>query len=193
MNNAKDWSFRYNIPSFCFLERARKQLKLFDEGVPESLFYAALELRMGIEARLFEYIEASLRADKKPTRQMKDYKATKLRKKLSGIDPNAVDPATLIIAIEGSGQGNALEYIPITKQLAKNHGELGGMLHFNFFKNNKYWYYKKRLSQEHKEKSLLDYRDFLEEVAKELKKANRGRLLAHPKFIEFIDKLNEEE
>ena len=145
MSNSKDWSFRYNIPSFCFLERARKQLKLFDEGSSESLFYAALELRVGIEARLFEYIEASLRANNKPPKRIKDYSATKLLKKLSEIDPNAVDPVTLIIAIEGSGQGTALEYTPITKQLASYHGMLGEMLHFKFFRNNKYWYYKNML------------------------------------------------
>ena len=35
----------------------------FDAGNPESLFYAALELRMGIEARLLEILRVLLRAN----------------------------------------------------------------------------------------------------------------------------------
>jgi len=191
MSSSINW-FKYNIPSFCFLERARKQIKLFDEGIPESLFYAALELRMGIEARLFEYIEASLRVNKRPLKRITDYSATKLLKRLSQIDPNAIDHLTMIITIEGSGHGSALEYTPVTKKLASFHGMLGEILHFKFFRNNKYWYYIKRLSLKHKNKSLLDYRDFLKECAIELEKANKGILLSPPSFIEVIDKLNED-
>ena len=191
MSKSKDLLFKYGIPSHCFLERARKQLKLFDEDTPESLFYAALELRMGIEARLFEYIEASLRASKKPLERIKDYSAKKLLRKLSKIAPDATNPATLTMSTGAIGQGTVLEYVPVTRQLASYHGMLGEILHFKFFRNNKYWYRKKRLSQKPKKKSLLDYRDFLEEAATELEKVNRGALRTHPKFIKFIDRLNE--
>ena len=68
--------FVYDIPSASFAARAQAQLERFDAGHPDSLFYAALELRTGIEARLHEYISA---AD--PGR-VKDYDAKKLMAKL---------------------------------------------------------------------------------------------------------------
>lgn len=186
----KDPFFKYAIVSICFLERARKQLKCFDDGIPESLFYAALELRMGIEARLFEYIEASRRTKKKSVKPITDFQATKLLKELSKIDPKTADKQTLIFAIEGSGQGTSLEYTPVTKELASDHGKLGEILHFNFFKNKKHWYFKERLKKKNKKESLLDYRDFLYKVAGELEEANRGNLFAPFGFFEFINRLN---
>lgn len=45
----------YGTHSKDYLTRARQRL---DEGSPESLFYAAFELRCGIEARLQQYEEA---------------------------------------------------------------------------------------------------------------------------------------
>jgi hypothetical protein len=47
-------------------------MDLFDTGYPENLFYAALELRMGIEARLFEYLDASLNTHKESSKSTKE-------------------------------------------------------------------------------------------------------------------------
>jgi hypothetical protein len=45
----------YGIHSRSYLKRARQRL---DEGYPESLFYAAFELRCGVESRMKEYLDA---------------------------------------------------------------------------------------------------------------------------------------
>jgi len=182
--------FDYNIPSFCFLERARKQLELFDSGSIESLFYAALELRTGIEARLFEYLDASMGDNKKKLSGLsKDYVATKLLKKLSAIDPNSEKYTAVYFGKDRQHLEFAFEYTPFTKQLAEYHGMLGEILHFKFFRNNKDWYYKERLFEKHKVKSLLDYRDWLEMVAKELEVVTRGDLLKHPAFDQLVDEV----
>jgi hypothetical protein len=50
--------FAYHNDAYSYVERAKKQLELFDTGNPESLFYAAFELRTGIEARLYDGLRA---------------------------------------------------------------------------------------------------------------------------------------
>src|SRR5437867_3708509 len=49
----------YDVSSRGYLARARVRL---DEETPESLFYAAFELRCGIETRLQDYLEAHTEA-----------------------------------------------------------------------------------------------------------------------------------
>ena len=56
----------YGVHSESYLERARKRL---DEGTLEGLFYAALELRCGVEARLHQYLEAYKRIALKKKRK----------------------------------------------------------------------------------------------------------------------------
>lgn len=46
----------YSVNSKAYLNRARRQL---DENTKEALFYAAFELRCGIESRLLQYWEAN--------------------------------------------------------------------------------------------------------------------------------------
>ena len=46
--------FAYHTDAWSYVERAQKQLQLFDAGNPENLFYAAFELRTGIEACLYD-------------------------------------------------------------------------------------------------------------------------------------------
>jgi hypothetical protein len=53
--------FAYYINAWSYLEGAQQQLQLFDARNPESLFYAAFELRTGIEARLYDGLKALLR------------------------------------------------------------------------------------------------------------------------------------
>lgn len=52
----------YGVKAKDHLARARARL---DEHAPESLFYAALEIRCGIEARLKEYFDAQAETTKK--------------------------------------------------------------------------------------------------------------------------------
>lgn len=171
----------YNISSLDFLDRARKQLSLFDAGNIESLFYAALELRMGIEARICEYLEHSLN-DKKPSKQ-KEYHAKKLFAKLLKNNPDADQPLELLIGKKGSTSLSVFKYTPVKKELIDYYEkELGKILHHKFFVDNKNsWYIKKKL-QKYGAKSLFDYRDLLEKIALELEEANKGDLLSHPQF-----------
>jgi hypothetical protein len=182
----------YCTASFCFLERARKQIELFDSGCIESLFYAALELRTGIEARLFEYLDASTKNRKKFCDLTKEYIATKLLKKLSAMDANSEKHATILLGKDRQNLQCVLEYTPVTKQLASYHGMLGEILHFKFFKNNREWYLNSRLFEKYKVRSLLDYRDFIEQIAQELEAATRGDLLKHPVFDQFVEQIVEE-
>lgn len=169
--------FDHNISSLDFLERAKKQLDLFDAGKIDNLFYAALELRMGIEARVCEYLEHSLN-DKKPSKQ-KEYHAKKLFNRLLKNNPTADQPLDLIIGLKGSSTKTVFKYTPVTQKLISYYENLGELLHYKFFQNNKEsWYIKKKLLK-YSVKSLLDYRDLLQKIASELEKANEGDLLSH--------------
>ena len=189
----QDLYYDYGVHSILCLERARLRLKEFDEGKCESLFYAALDLRMGIEARIYEYIYVTLRSKNRPKKEIKEYSASKLLKILCSLDKNALEPAALMISVAGSKHGNVLQYTPVTQKLAQYYGKLGEMLHHKFFRMNEYWYCKKKLEEEHGEKSLTDFRHFLEEVAAELEKVNRGHLSAYPSFFKLIEKSKNEE
>ena len=183
--------FNYSIPAFNHLQRAKKQLQLFDAGTVQSLFYCALDLRFGIEARLFEYIEASSSTLRNPLKLSKEYVATKLLKILLETNPEYDNPATLVIGLPGRKSVNRFDYTPVTKKLASYHGMLGEVLHFKFFKNNEKWFIKQRLSNRGSQKSLLDYRDFLAEVMSELEYATSGHLLTHPIFTKLIEEADE--
>jgi len=185
--------FKYNIPSVSFLERARNNIEVFDEEEkPEFLFYAALELRYGIEARLNEYIDASMKRQKNSPKRIKEYSASKLLKILAGLEPESKNHSRLTISIPGTNISSTLEYTPVTQELASAYGKLGEILHFKFFRNNPHWYYKDRIIEDLGDKSLLDYRDLLISFSNELEAANRGILLAPPpNFLYQLEKLKE--
>jgi hypothetical protein len=86
----------YNINTGSFVERAQKQLQLFDEGNPESLFYAALELRMGIEARLLEILRALLRDNNRPTEKITQYNPKILPGKIPNLMKREISFAKLL-------------------------------------------------------------------------------------------------
>ena len=193
MTDNRELIIKHNIDSSSCLERAKKLLESFDNGSIESLFYAALELRMGIEARLYAYIDASVSATKRPTKPIKEYSATKLLNTLSRIDPNSKEPLTMLFGLGKGSHSTRLEYTPVTRKIASDHGKLGEILHHAIFRNNKHWYIRKELSPQSQEKSLVDFRIWLGKVSDKLEEANRGLLLNHPEFLEFIEKLEEEQ
>jgi len=189
-----DWSFKFPINARSFLERAKVRLSTFDEeGSAENLFYAALELRTGIEARLFEYIDGSRGAGNESSKHVKEYSATTLLAILARIDPKATEPTGLVFGVNGTQRGTLLEYTPVTRELARYHGTLGELLHFKFFRKNRSWLYRDRLEEEHGVRSLADWRDFLEMVVSELDSATRGALLAPPSFVDFIERVSRED
>lgn len=80
MESPQHHIFKYPAHSHAFLTRARVALEAFDtEATVSNLFAAALEVRFGIEARLFEYIDAAIGRSPEKRRHIKDYSATKLR------------------------------------------------------------------------------------------------------------------
>ena len=74
--------YNYSFDSLSFLERDRDQLQLFDEQEKVScLLYTALELRFGIEAKLYETIDALYKSEGKTKLSKKEYAASKTSKK----------------------------------------------------------------------------------------------------------------
>jgi hypothetical protein len=184
--------FAYHTDAASYAERAHKQLRLFDAGNPESLFYAAFELRTGIESRLIKGIKDLLKANNRSEKEIKGYSPENILKKLAKIDANALKPLTLTIGIPGGQTATVLQYTPVTPELARDWGRVSNVLHYMFFETNPEWYAKRRLQPEFKEMSLVDYRDMLGEIAQRLDDASSGDLLAPPVFLKFFDKLNED-
>ncbi len=183
--------YNYNIDSYSYFLRAKEGLDKFDiDHNPQNLYYASLELRLGIECRLYEYLRSSMRQHHIPENKIKEYSASKLLAKLSNIDLNTQNNWKFLFSIEGSKSASLFEYTPVTKELASFHGKLGEMLHFKFFNNNPHWYFKMKLSKKYSEKSLSDYRDFLEIVLKKYEECTRGSLLNPPNFYNAINELN---
>jgi hypothetical protein len=185
--------FFHPTDSGSFAERAQKQLQLFDTGNPESLFYAALELRMGIEARLLQVLRGLLRANNNPPEKIKEYSPNVLLGKIADLDENAFQPITLIFGKQGSQNRAVLQFIPVTKELASDYRKVGNLLHVTFFESNKDLFAKQRLWPEYNTGSLIDYRDILGDIAKPLEQASSGDLIAPPSFIKFFDELNTNE
>jgi hypothetical protein len=191
--NRGKYYYDYSATSRDHLNRAIKHLENFDMNSEVScLFYAALELRFGIEARLFEYIDATFNSLQMNSSVIKEYVAARLLKRLISADEYADKKATLKITSEETHSSTILEYTPVTKELAKMHGKLGEMLHYKFIRNNPNWILKVEISGK-EGKTLMYYRKFLDEVVVELKEATRGSLLSHSKFTKIVENIIEEE
>ena len=181
--------FRYQAHSRAYLARAREHLAGFDaEGDVASFFYAALELRLGIEARVSDYLHCALKNLNKDLKKLSDYTASRLLKRLAEINPDYEQPSVLRITSQQSGDTTVLRYTPVTQHLAAAHGKLGELLHYKFFLNNEHWLLKKPLGGT-PHRSLADYRLFLAETVSGLEKATAGQLLGHPQFTAIVDEL----
>lgn len=168
--------FDYNIDSLSFIERAKMQLAKFDnEENISCLLYAAFELRMGIESRLYEIIDAYPEEDTSKLKLNKKFIATKLLKDLLSINPDANSESMIALSINGNQQ-EFYRFTPVTKKLVSLHGKLGDMLHFNLFRDTPEWYGKKP-NEDGKKYTLLKHRDFLDEVVEELFNCSSGDLL----------------
>jgi hypothetical protein len=174
---------RYSTVARSYLARAEEHLKAFqEEGDAARFFYAALELRYGIEARLQEYIDAALRSLKQEPSDTLAYVATKLMQQLKKLNPDADKVQGIRIAEEGSGAlAFSGHYTPVTPRLAKIHGMLGELLHYKFFGNNKNWFIK-GASRGPGKQTLTDHAALLQEAVEELRMATSGVIL-HSSFI----------
>jgi hypothetical protein len=184
--------FDYPAHSRAFLGRAVTALAAFDtEDRADELFRAALELRFGIEARLFEYIEAALKTLKQEPKRIKDYSATKLLARLTALNPRAEHRVVVRITSEQTGSSSAFQFTPVTRELAIIHGKLGALLHFTYFSNNSMWYLRHRLDVEGVP-TLLHARDLIQQGINELSQATAGSLLASAWFTERVAAVNDE-
>ena len=186
--------FSYNHDAWSYLERARKHLQLFEAGNPESLFYASLELRLGIESRITYELKALLDARKMPEQKIEDYSLGKLFNKLTNIDKNTIESFAVVIGTPGGQTTSTLQYTPVTKEFLKDWGRLSKLLHYSFFldKENKEWFLKEKIfPNKDNMKSLMDYREMLDEIAGRLEEASSGDLIIPPTFLlQFINEID---
>jgi hypothetical protein len=132
--NQADPFYTFSIVARSFLARAEEHLVKFErDGSVESLFYAALELRFGIEARLNEYLKPALTLIGRDSKSIVEYVGTKLLKHLMLTDPHAGQPKALRLTGETNGQSVTMQFTPVTPRLASIHGQLGELLHYAFF------------------------------------------------------------
>jgi hypothetical protein len=184
--------FRFPTGARAFLTRATEHLARFEhEDAVESFFYAALELRFGIEARLNEYLASALKSVGRDSKSINEYVATKLLKRLVAIDPNAGRATTLRISSESDGSSTVLQFTPVSPRLAAIHGQLGELLHYKFFINNEHWVVRKPLGGD-PHRSVADFVPLLKEGIAELQSATSGLLLGNPSFTELVQKIVDE-
>lgn len=146
-----------------YLDRARVRLS---ETNPESLFYAALELRFGIEARLKEYFDAQAQTTKMKRDGWKIsslanhvesvFKSRDKALRLTIFDPSTNDEICVVL------------YTPVTTKLQKLGQRLGDYLHAPDKKHyeNRQW--------------LAEFREKLDDTFFRLEFALSGTLLAPP-------------
>jgi len=153
----------YSINSKAYLNRARRQL---DENTKEALFYAAFELRCGIESRLLQYWEAN-----KHIHQMKKagWEIPKIARDLEKAFIRR-DKIARIDVLDSAGRDLriSLYFTPVTKELEALGGQIGNLMHCpqSFRASDDPWWDQTR--------------EFLEQVYAKLQKANRGTLLGIP-------------
>jgi len=115
---------KYYFSSRAHLKRARSHL---DSQSRESMLYAALELRMGIEARMHQYLEVW---DHIPKRQKKDWKIAALA---GNLDRAFIDSKKIcrwnVFRRDSGDPITCLYYTPVTASLQRAGSLLGSYLH----------------------------------------------------------------
>src|SRR5512138_3087050 len=149
---------KYCIASACFAARARAEL---DSNEAHRLFYAALELRFGIEARMREYLESAPRRSK----QRGQWKIAKMGKELDRVF-HGDRPARLTFHAPGLPSPLVLIYSPVGRDLRKVASRLGDYLH--------------AIKAEPSDDYLVQFRRFLEEAYAKLLLATSGNLMGPP-------------
>lgn len=186
--------YRWAAHSHAFLKRAQAAIAEFkDNHEVQQLFVSALMLRLGIEARLFEYIEAELPSDTRRDQLMRisEYQASKLLARLTRLNPDAKGEVHVRFTPVDGGESFGMRYTPMTDSLASIHGRLGELLHFNFFKKNPYWYMADRVDYPGLP-TVLHAQDLIEQGIRELTEATSGDLLSHPQFKAAVKHVVEE-
>ena len=113
----------YKCGSRDYLARARM---LLDENSQQALFYAAFELRCGIEARLQEYLEVQEHLSEK---RREGWRIAELSKNLKRAFDDGDKIIEFGISDAKSGERITLYYTPVRASLKKNGQQLGNYLH----------------------------------------------------------------
>lgn len=156
----------YKIGSIDYLKRARIQL---DSKTCEGLFYAAFELRSGIEARMQEYLEGHKHISKRKKEEWRLGNLDKTILKYFG-DTNRVTQV-IVHQCEKPEDKIIVYYTPVTPELIKLGQKLGDLLHAqktSIPKDSEFW---------------DSTRSNLEKAYKLLKISNQGSLMGPPVFL----------
>lgn len=148
----------YSSSARAYLARARKKLSL---GTKEALFYAAFEIRCGVEARLQEYLEPH---EHIPESRRTDWRVGKLHRTANEAFQLGDQVSRLDIVFETrSDHPFTFYYTPVTSRLKAIVERLGNYLH---------------AAQGPREKGFWDQvRDELAEAIQLLEDATTGTLL----------------
>jgi len=153
----------YRISSREYLARARRRL---DDGTPDSLFYAAFELRCGIESRMSEYLEVW---DHISNKKKKGWRIAELGRNVEEHFKTGNKIVRWAIIDKETGKlVVCVYYTPVTSRLRNAGEKLGNYLHSmkKFRKKvDPFW---------------ANFRDELEQIYSQLAVANKGTLLGPP-------------
>lgn len=149
----------YDFSARGHLERAKANL---EKDNPQYLFYAAFELRCGVESRMQEYLYAWPHI---PDKQKTGWEIGKLGKAVEKHFILRDQCQEWSIVDRETGQiGSVLYYTPVTKALRINAGKLGNYLHSpNFDGDQRVWW--------------TEFRLLLDEMVNQLETAVTGTLL----------------
>jgi hypothetical protein len=153
----------YFVSSRDYLQRAKMRLA---EGTPENLFYAAFELRCGVEVRMQEYLNAQDQISKS---LKKGWQIAKLGRNIEQVF-KVGDKVVQIIMRRANDKEliQVIYYTPVIKELRDKAESINSYMH----SQKKY---------HHLDSSWwADFRQLLEEVYRLLKIANTGTLLGPP-------------
>ena len=104
----------YDVLSRSYLRRAEK---LLSDATPESLFYAAFELRCGIEARMYQYLEVQKQVSAK---KKKGWQINKLATNIERIFRTGDKVARFAFRKRGRKKPFAVfYYTPVNSKLVK--------------------------------------------------------------------------
>ncbi|MES2634902.1 MAG: hypothetical protein V4669_18170 [Pseudomonadota bacterium] len=109
-----------------YLKRCKQRR---DAGSLQDLLYAALELRLGVEMRLAESVQA---VDGLTVAQRRQWKVVHLANTLQTVKwSNGDDVLVMLCHLKDPDETFELHYFPVTKRLTETVGRLGDFLHRN--------------------------------------------------------------
>jgi len=148
----------YRCGSRDYLKRAER---LIIDGKSDSLFYAAFELRCGVEARLREYLEV---ADEISEKRKQGWEIVKLGKDIEKAFKLG-DKIFQLIIQKPDGGTFSIYHTPVSSKLQKQAKRLGDYLHAM------------KLHRKAEDSWWESFQTLLEETSKELMVTTKGTLL----------------